>query len=144
MFRGLALLMLLLNLALLLWGSSRPLPERDAAEIRDQSSTDALPTLRLIDAGPAVTAREQAFPEERCLRFGPLGVEESASAVEKLAAWNLAWRRSEEGVATVLEIRPGSGSDWPEEDIRALAASLASEIFPCRIADPIAPEAPKP
>lgn len=151
MLRGLALAILLLNLALLLWGSSRPGLQRPVPPMGNQASPAPLPTLVLIDEVPGSVLLDvhDEVPRDPmgrmtvvspCLRIGPLSADDTATLPERTAAWNLAWQRSDGREGSMLDVAPGVGAAWPESDLRALAEALATEISPCATADPIAPE----
>lgn len=134
---------LLLNLALLFWGSSRPASQGPALRGGDRSSAAELPRLVLVDEAKERPVGSQSVAG-RCLRMGPLDPEDAIAMEESLASWNLTWQRREGAEGWVLDVEPGSSSVWPESDIRALADAVAAEISPCRTPDPIAPERPRP
>lgn len=143
MLRGFALAILLLNLALLMWGSSRPAPQALVPKADDQAPAAALPTLTLIDEAQhdPVDAASVRVP---CLRIGPLAPDDAETAVSSATAWNLSWRRSDGEEGSFLDVKPGTGSTLPEIELQALADALAAEISPCQAADPIAPEPRRP
>lgn len=142
MLRGLALAILLVNLALLLWGSSRSGSQSPAARMGDQASLAELPTLVLIDEGDEAPedSRDSMTVISPCLRIGPLSADDAATLLERASPLNLAWQLSDGREGSMLEVVSGVGSAWPESDLRALARALAAEISPCLTADPIAPE----
>lgn len=142
MLRGLALAILLVNLALLLWGSSRPEPQGSPLRVGGSPSDENLPTLVLIEE-----TREDPvapLPADLCMRIGPLDPRDADALEGNLVAWSLDWQRREGAEGWVLEVGPGRSPVWPENELRAIAGALAAEISPCRTPDPIAPEPSRP
>ncbi|MCC5885103.1 MAG: hypothetical protein JJT88_01585 [Gammaproteobacteria bacterium] len=143
MLRGFALAVVLLNLALLLWGSGRPGPERPPASQQMVLPDSDLPTLVLLQESSSDPA-ELPSVVTPCLLLGPVSGDDADTLVEAAVAWNMTWRRSEEEDGIWVEIEPEEPSNWPEGDIRALADSMGAEIFPCQDVDAIAPGGPRP
>ena len=148
MLRGFALAILLLNLALLLWGSSRAGSERAPFAVEELGSATELPTLILLDeVGSDEVGSDEvgsSEPPGACMRLGPLSADDADLMLRGFADLDLAWQRSESADGTVLEVEPGSSLEWPETDLRALAEALAAVISPCRGEDLIAPEPSRP
>lgn len=142
MLRGLALAILLLNLALFFWGSSRVEPSGPAASPDAPSSLDHLPELVLLEE----IAEEPVAPasSDPCVEIGPVDPEEADALQSTLASLALQWQRRDSAEGSLLVVEPGSASGWPESDIRALVGALDTEISACRTLDPIAPEPPRP
>lgn len=143
MLRGLALAMLLVNLALLLWGSSRSGSQVVVVGERQRADSVQLSSLVLLEERPE-RAVAQAEDAVTCLRLGPLPAADADTLVAAIVAWDLRWRRSDSDDGALLFVEPDSRSAWREGDIRALADTLATEIIPCPEADPIALEPPRP
>lgn len=143
MFRGLALAMLLVNLALLLWGSSRSGSQVAVVGERQRADSVPLPSLVLLEERPK-RAVEPAEDAVACLRLGPLPAADADTLVAAIAAWDLRWRRSDSDDGALLFVEPDRRSAWREGDIRALADTLATEIIACPEADPIASAPPRP
>jgi len=143
MLRGLALAILLLNLALLLWGGSRAESQTSASRLGDRPSAFELPTLVLLDEVVELPVAQTPFTDP-CLSIGPLDSDGADALEASAAAWNLHWQRRDGPEGSVLNVGPGRDSTWPESDLRALAGVLAAEISSCRMPDPIAPEPSRP
>ncbi len=143
MLRGLAFAILVLNLALLLWGSSRPKSELPAVGIQNPASTGDLPGLVLIDETQPdpVVSTPAVVP---CLLLGPMSAVAADALEAGLTAWNLTWQRRDEADGIVFAVEPGSDSVWPEQGLWALAEKLETEILPCPGEDAIAPGPLKP
>ncbi len=144
MLRALALLVLLANLALLLWGSSRPPPAHTLAE------PPALPAgvarLLLLEESerrvPIPRPAPSVESSPSCLR---LEVAEDRPVAEALAAelttlgHTVDWVDADE-MSVVMEIRPGPAGEeaWSEEVLVALIREAGLEPSEC-LHQPIAP-----
>lgn len=137
MLRALALLVLLVNLALLLWGSGRPPP----AHMREEPPPlpDGLASLLLLEESEHRIPRPLPVPSGEtatsCLR---LDVAEDRSTAEALAAEVTARGHAVDWLDVgdtrlVFEARPGPAGHeaWSEPDLVALARELGLEWAVC-------------
>lgn len=123
MLRGLALAVLLLNLALWLWGRQQLPAPISAAPGPDQG--EVLPSLVLL--GPVETL--PAAPE-LCLSLGPVTAEEAAELVEDWLPAGVSWRRRDIEGAIWLDLRAAPAFGLPSLELIAEAYGVAS-TGPC-------------
>lgn len=144
MLRGFALAILLVNLALLFWGSSRAGPDTPSGSSQRSASTDELPTLVLLD--DASRDSDESIPgASACIRFGAMPEDVIDTLTVAIGeAWNSSWRRIEEPGGVYVEVSTAGLATGSERDLRALAGSLGAQILPCRHAETIAPEVSRP
>ncbi|TVS18185.1 MAG: hypothetical protein EA417_04150 [Gammaproteobacteria bacterium] len=137
MLRALALLVLLVNLALLLWGSSRGRPEGLAPD--PPPLPPELPSLVLLSESehPLVERRDIDVPAAGpCLRFSFEADREALAALALAMAavgHDATWLQLDDQVAA-LELRPGEAGleGWSEERLVALAEAEGLLPEPCR------------
>ncbi len=137
MLRALALLVLVVNLALLLWGSSRGRPEGVAPE--PPPLPPELPSLVLLSESerPLVERREaEVTPADPCLRFTFEGDPESVAALALAMAavgHDATWLQLDDQTGA-LELRPSQAlglEGWSEERVLAQAAAAGLVPEPC-------------